>query len=422
MGKLRRVVRRIGLDEFDAIVADRAVAVVFQPIVDLGTGEVVGIESLARPPAGSTYAGPHELFAEAYRRGRVGELDWVCRGATFRALLEHPVPDGVQIFMNVEPAAMDAPCPADIVGSYAAATTRYPFIIEITERAMTDDPGELLAAVERIRDVRAGVAIDDVGADPASLALMPLVTPDVIKLDLRLIRARPTPEVAAIVNAVMAESERTGATILAEGIETLAHERAALAMGASLGQGWRYGHPRPLPFDLTTPRNPLRSTARAATTDATPFALASATRRALPSTTELLAAMSRHIEHQVMHSSGRPLVISAFESIDNFGEATRRRYEMLSADAVLVAALGRDMPEKPADGVRGAALSVDDPLRHEWAVVVLDSHFAAALTARPRPGGPNDGGRMWDFVVTHDRELVLSMARPLLARLPGIVH
>ncbi|HEV2896177.1 MAG TPA: EAL domain-containing protein, partial [Actinomycetota bacterium] len=90
----------------------------------------------------------------------------------------------------------------------------------MTERAVARDPGGLLGAVARARAVGWGVALDDVGAEPASLAVMPFVRPDVIKLDLRLVQGRTTAEVARIVNAVRAQAELTGARILAEGIET----------------------------------------------------------------------------------------------------------------------------------------------------------------------------------------------------------
>ena len=52
-----------GMDEFGSILANRSIGVLFQPIVDLNSGEVEGLEALSRPPAGSSYAGPGELFA-----------------------------------------------------------------------------------------------------------------------------------------------------------------------------------------------------------------------------------------------------------------------------------------------------------------------------------------------------------------------
>ena len=72
---------------------------------------------------------------------------------------------------------------------------------------------------------------------------MPFLAPDVIKLDLRLVQENPTPQVAEIVHAISAEAERTGALVLAEGIETEQHRQTALSLGARYGQGWLFGRP-----------------------------------------------------------------------------------------------------------------------------------------------------------------------------------
>src|SRR3712207_1593397 len=125
--------------------------------------------------------------------------------------------------------------------------------IEITERALATRPAELLRTVERVRSVGWGVAVDDVGAEAMSLAFMPLLRPDGIKLDLRLVQERPGPAIAEIMNAVNAHAERTGSVVLAEGIEDEAHLATARALGATLGQGWFFGRPGPGPVAGAVP-------------------------------------------------------------------------------------------------------------------------------------------------------------------------
>ena len=120
-------------------------------------------------------------------------------------------------------------------------------VIEITEQALIANPDSLLHALTRFRDQGWGVAIDDVGADSRSLALMPLLYPDVIKLDLRRLSERDPADVARIVGAVGAESERRQALVLAEGIDSEEQLAAARAFGATLGQGYLLGEPAPLP-------------------------------------------------------------------------------------------------------------------------------------------------------------------------------
>ena len=80
-------------------------------------------------------------------------------------------------------------------------------------------------------------------------------------------------------------------------------------------------------------------------------------------------------------------------------------------------ALGLGMPVTLVAGVRGADLAPDDPLRGEWDLVVIGPHFAAALAAKDCGDTGPDRQRRFDFVVTHDRELVIRAAEPLLRRL-----
>jgi EAL domain-containing protein (putative c-di-GMP-specific phosphodiesterase class I) len=76
------------------------------------------------------------------------------------------------------------------------------------------------------------------------LALLDVVYPDVVKLDLHLVQSQPGDDQARILSAVLAHRERTGAVLLAEGIESDEHQEQALAMDATLGAGLQVRTPR----------------------------------------------------------------------------------------------------------------------------------------------------------------------------------
>jgi EAL domain-containing protein (putative c-di-GMP-specific phosphodiesterase class I) len=397
-----------------ARVLDGAIRAVFQPIVALDTGEVVAYEALARGPEGSPLERPDRLFAAAAAAGRTVELDWACRAAAVTAALDAGLE--ATLFVNCEPSAFDAPCPPALVPLFERAAAQLDVVLEITERAVTARPAELSREVARHRAAGRGIALDDLGADVRSLALLPLVEPDVIKLDLRLVQDQPSPEQAAIVSAVAAERERTGAVILAEGIETDAHLAVARSLGATLGQGWRFGRPAPLP---PTPGGRLRraavATPRAA--GATPFAVAGARRATAVAAKGLLLPMSMHLEEQALRIGEGAVVLAAFQAAERFTPATARRYTRLAASASLVAAFGTGMADAPAPGVRGAALADGDALADEWSVLVLGPHFAGALVARDLGDCGPDRDRRFTFATTYDRALVIAAARTLLERI-----
>lgn len=406
-------------DHVAAVVRDRAVQIVFQPIVDLSSGRVVAHEALTRGPSGPLHT-PNALFRAARAAGLLAELDQVCLKAALRtahARIEPPA----TLFVNVEPEALDF----DSIGDLARLSDTVSglrVVLEITERALAARPAELLFAVERVHDLGWGVAVDDVGAEAASLAFMPLLRPDVIKLDLELVQGPPTPAAAAIMHAVNAHAERTGAWVLAEGIETPAHETAARAMGASLGQGWLYGRPSPMP--ATAPREVLTLTGhhgrRVGGPRDSPFDLLPPGTRVLRSPKRLLIELSKHLEREAIRIGETCVVAATFQHARHFTPATAVRYARLAERTSFVCAVGEDLPEAPLPGVRGATLHPDDPLLSEWDVTVLSPHFATALVARDLGDDGPEMDRMYEYALTYDRHTVTEVTRCVLSRVTGL--
>ncbi|SDS35046.1 EAL domain, c-di-GMP-specific phosphodiesterase class I (or its enzymatically inactive variant) [Friedmanniella luteola] len=203
----------------DAVLTEHRLRTVWQPIVALEDRSVVAYEALTRGPAGTELEGPIALFDAARAAGRLGELDRACRSAALTAALEQGLFAPLHLFVNVEPEVLDS-APATELAALAHANPRLLVVLEITERALAARPAELLSTVSRVRELGWRVALDDVGANPAALAFMEILRPDVVKLDLRLVQDRPSRAIAEIMNAVNAYAERSGALLLAEGIET----------------------------------------------------------------------------------------------------------------------------------------------------------------------------------------------------------
>ena len=289
-------------------------------------------------------------------------------------------------------------------------------MLEITERSLAARPAELLRTVARLRLAGWRIALDDVGADDMSLAFMPLLRPEVVKLDLRLVHQRPDAEVTAITLAVNAYAEATGAVVLAEGIETTDHVRQARALGASLGQGWFYGRPRAgLAHHLPATELSLPPSAPAPSPES-PFACLPIGTEVRRSTKPLLIQMSKHLERSARQHGRTCLVLSTFQHAMFFTPATTERYRVLGEELGFVAALGAGLPDEPVHGVRGARLGDLDPVLGEWDVVVLAPHFAAALLARDLGSSGPDSQREFDFAVTFDRGAVIDAAHGLLSR------
>jgi len=387
---------------------------VYQPLVHLETGQILGYEALGRGPQDSPLEAPAKLLAAARPAGLLAEVDWACRTAAFQGALDADMGNTSTLFVNVEPdVAVEAPRQHRELLDRAGAELRV--ILEVTERAVISRPAELLRLVDWARDRSWGIALDDVGSNPLCLALMPFLEPDVIKLDLRVVQGRPTAEVGLIVSAVMSEAERSGATVVAEGIETEEHLQAALALGAIAGQGWLFGRPGPLPSPIpSSPDTIALLRVPASPAEQTPFSVVRSARPLRQGDKRLLLGISTYLEEQATAWHDGPVILSTFQDQDEIEAVTLERYATLAGRGSLVVALGRGMSAEPAPGVVGSALPHKHRLSEEWSVVVVGPHYAGALVARQRKGTRIGGEERWDFAVTHDRSLVVAAGRALL--------
>jgi diguanylate cyclase (GGDEF)-like protein/PAS domain S-box-containing protein len=404
--------------ELSRILDGGLITAVYQPIVELPGERVVAYEALARGPEGSGLHRADRLFAAATAAGRVIELDWACRAAAVRGALEAGLGRSVGLLINCEPSAADAPPPQQHAALWERGMAELDVTIELTERALTDRPAELARALRDHRAAGRGIALDDVGADIHVLALLPLVEPDIIKLDLGLVHERPSTDQAAIVAAVAAQRERTGAAVLAEGLETDEHVATARGLGASLGQGFRFGRPGPLPAPAAGGAAAGLPRARSTRVPGhTPFEIFATQRPTTQIGEELLDAMAHHLDHSALRIGEGAVVLAALQDARHFTAEKAERYEMLARGAALVAAFAVGLPEQPARGVRGARLDPDDPLAAESCVVVLGPHYAGALAARDLGAIGADGGRRYECATTFDRALAIAAARSLMSRI-----
>jgi EAL domain-containing protein (putative c-di-GMP-specific phosphodiesterase class I) len=397
------------------LLAETAVHSVYQPIVELDSGSVVAYEALVRGPRGSSLESPDRLFAAARGAGLVSELDAACQAAALQGARAGGLQDPWALFLNLEPAATGA----SLLATPDSVAGGLRLVVELTERALVADPPRLLELVARIRARGWGIAVDDVGAERDSLALLPVLRPDVVKLDLRLVQERPTGDVAEIVCAVNAEAERSGSVVLAEGIETDEHLHIALSLGATLGQGWLLGRPAQLP-DAWPPFAGMPVAIASDRADPgtllSPFALGSAVRAPRAARKALLIELSKHLERQAIRAGESAVILSTFQHASFFTAATRVRYARLVERAAFVGVLAEGMPAEPLPGVRGCVLDPDDPLKGEWDIAVVGPHFAASLVARDLGDDGPDAERRFEFVLSHDRTLATQVAAALMTR------
>ncbi|MDO8389087.1 MAG: PAS domain S-box protein [Actinomycetota bacterium] len=209
---------------------------VYQPIVDLATRQVCGYEALTRFTDGTR---PDVLFSMAHAVGMGSEMEIACARDALEGARD--LPADVWLSINFSPLSVTS-------GTAPALLAQYPaqrIVLEITEHAKIDD---YVALRQSLRDLApAKVSIDDTGAGFASLRHILELKPDFVKLDIALVRDIDSdPARQALTVGLCHFAARTGAVLIAEGVETDAEAHTLRELGVPFGQGYLFGRPAPL--------------------------------------------------------------------------------------------------------------------------------------------------------------------------------
>jgi diguanylate cyclase (GGDEF)-like protein len=217
---------------------------VYQPIVDLTSGRVIGYEGLVRVPKQSTFAHAGALFDAAEVAGRVSDLDRAALDVVLRGA--RSLDDSVTLSVNISPRTLEsaefsATAFLAILRRHGMAPGRV--TLELTERETIRDPERLRVALLGVQNAGVRVAADDVGAGNAGLRLLSQFQFDIVKIDLSLVQRAGEDKTHSVLRSIVEMADRLGATTTAEGVETSAHLRTARRLGITSGQGYLLGRP-----------------------------------------------------------------------------------------------------------------------------------------------------------------------------------
>ncbi len=230
-----RTARALAAARIGAVIADRAFVPVFQPIVELSSRVAVGYEALTRFADGSP---PDRVFAEAAWCGLGLELE----AATLEAILEAsgPLPAAAWLNLNMSPEFVLAGEP---LASLVRRWGHWQIVLELTEHIEVTDYAGLREAIRGLGpNIR--LAVDDAGAGFSSFRHILELRPDYVKLDRGIVRTiGHDPARQALVAGLVHFALKTGAILVAEGVETEAEARQLRELGVPLAQGYRLGRP-----------------------------------------------------------------------------------------------------------------------------------------------------------------------------------
>jgi EAL domain-containing protein (putative c-di-GMP-specific phosphodiesterase class I) len=216
----------------------------YQPIVSWSTQSVIAHEALVRNEE-PTLRAPPDLFEAAERLGRLRELGRVIRDRVAHTLTEAPFAG--DIFVNVHAGELDDDSLFAATSPLSAVAKRV--VLEITERAPLEKIKDANGRVAQLRAMGYRIAVDDLGAGYAGLTSFAQLEPEVVKVDMSLIRGLDqSPTKQKLLRSIVGLCRDLEIKMIAEGIETPEERDTLVRLGGDLCQGYLFARPgRPFP-------------------------------------------------------------------------------------------------------------------------------------------------------------------------------
>jgi EAL domain-containing protein (putative c-di-GMP-specific phosphodiesterase class I)/CheY-like chemotaxis protein len=210
-----------------------------QPILSWRTHTIYAYEALLRTEE-PALASPAAFVEAAQRLGRTHELGRRVRRCVAERMLQ--LPPSAAVFVNLHPADL---LDGELSSANGALTPFAPeVVLEVTERAALEQLPGLSAAVSRLRGLGFRIALDDLGAGYAGLSSFALLEPEIVKVDMSLVRGiHQSPTKQKLFRSFAGLCKDLGTEIIAEGVEVVEERECLDALGGDLYQGYLFAKP-----------------------------------------------------------------------------------------------------------------------------------------------------------------------------------
>ncbi|TRZ99719.1 MAG: GGDEF domain-containing protein [Rhodocyclaceae bacterium] len=232
------------------IIDKRALTPLFQPIVDLAHGKVVGYEGLIRGPSNSPLHSPVQLFRAAALCNRGIEVEHLCRRITLEGFSRLNLSG--DLFLNVSPECLlqpdDERYGETLCAVHELGIDPQRIIIELTEHQPAYDYDQMREAVRHYRSLGFRIAIDDLGEGFSSLRLWSELRPEFVKIDMHFIQGCNTdPVKKQFLRSIQEIARNSDSQVIAEGVETASELDCVQDIGIARGQGYFFARPTASP-------------------------------------------------------------------------------------------------------------------------------------------------------------------------------
>jgi diguanylate cyclase (GGDEF)-like protein len=232
------------------IIDNQTLSSVFQPIINIQNGTILGHEGLIRGPEKTDLHSPLNLFKCAKTENRVCDLELVSLQIGLETFARHSHSN--KIFINVSPECLLEFGDNKVISvGYIESLGLNPkdIVLELSESSPTFDYSELYSVIESYRNVGFQIALDDLGEGYSTLRLWSELRPEYVKIDKHFIHAiNADPVKLQFVKSIQQIADNSSTKVIAEGVETEAELAIIRDLNIDFCQGYLLGHPMPEPL------------------------------------------------------------------------------------------------------------------------------------------------------------------------------
>lgn len=232
-------------EELERIIMNQDIRSVYQPIISLVDGSILGYEALSRGPVDSILELPMELLDEAKKQNRLWEVESMLRKKSIENI--DGLKENEKLFLNVDPDIIRDPdfqvgMTKELIKKINLKASSVVF--EITEKTEIYDYSSFKKLIGNYKEQNYLIAIDDAGAGYSGLNSIAEIQPHFIKIDMQLIRNIDLDNFRqCIIKSLVMLSTCTNIKLIAEGIETFEELKILIDLGVQYGQGYRIEKP-----------------------------------------------------------------------------------------------------------------------------------------------------------------------------------
>lgn len=401
--------------DLEGLIRSGLIDTYYAPVVEVASGKVAAyrVQQSVRDDDSGADPDIAGLRAAVRDSDMVGDFDASLRAMALRDAESAGIPSTTRLVLITEPESLVA----------LEDRTHEPdrsVILSLNAGRIAAKPATVLRSVRQARSLGWGIGMSDVGATLESAAFLPLVNPSLVTLHKDVVRTTDMDYLAELIRLLHAHVERTGAVILAKGVETEDDMDVVRAIGARFVTGPMFGEAvQDVKPAEELGEDPLHEHfSRNQLAQGTPYSIAQGLKRdPLIMDKALLVAEMSSLQRRALTSGAASVVIGVFGDIAEVSEETREVFAVLNERLGFTAAVFGNEEGAELDGIPGARLDASDPIRSEYAIVVIGPDWSGMVAADRRVDPGSDGRTEYDVYVTTERYTCVDGARSVLTRI-----